>query len=85
MSGSGKNTDDFTGPVSLTVERFAAFIRQQRQGKGLTQIELGDMAGMPGNRISNVENGEYKIGPSLDTMLRILDALDCELLVRHKE
>lgn len=55
---------------------FGARVREIRQKRGLTQVELGERLGFPQNRVSEIENGSRS--PTLVTILRLAIALGCK-------
>jgi len=55
---------------------FGARIRQFRQARGLTQVELAERAGVDRKTISRIENSRFS--PSLINVYAIADALDVE-------
>ncbi len=57
-------------------EVFGARVREIRQKRGMTQVELGERLGFPQNRVSEIENGSRS--PTLVTILRLAIALDCK-------
>jgi transcriptional regulator with XRE-family HTH domain len=64
---------------------FAAIAEQvadRRQELGLSQRELAELTGTTQSAIARLEAGGRP--PRIDTLLRIADALDCELLVELK-
>lgn len=64
---------------------FAAIAEQvadRRQAKGLSQRELAELVGTTQSAIARLERGGRP--PRIDTLLRIADALDCELVVDLK-
>ena len=61
---------------------FAAIAQQvaeQRATRGLSQRELAELCGTTQSAIARLEAGGRP--PRIDTLLRIADALDCELIV----
>lgn len=62
---------------------FFAVLAQQiyalRNAAGLTQKQLADKIDTTPSVISRLEDADYVGGHSLKTVLRILDALDCDL------
>ncbi len=52
---------------------------ERRQAKGLSQRELAEIVGTTQSAIARLERGGRP--PRIDTLLRIADALDCELVV----
>ncbi len=61
---------------------FAAIADQvveQRHARGLSQQELAELCGTTQSAIARLEAGERP--PRIDTLLRIADALDCDLRV----
>jgi transcriptional regulator with XRE-family HTH domain len=57
-------------------------VAEQRQAKGLSQRELAEIVGTTQSAIARLERGGRP--PRIDTLLRIADALDCELVVDLK-
>lgn len=57
----------------------AARVAEQRRNRGLSQRELADLCATTQSAIARVERGARP--PRLDTLLRIAQALDCELVV----
>jgi len=51
----------------------------RRQAKGLSQRELAELVGTTQSAIARLERGGRP--PRIDTLLRIADALDCDLVV----
>jgi predicted transcriptional regulator len=80
------------GPVERLHERIVAgdrgwFFAQiahqvaaQRGAKGLSQRELAELCGTTQSAIARLERGGRP--PRIDTLLRIAEALDCELVVQ---
>jgi ribosome-binding protein aMBF1 (putative translation factor) len=61
---------------------FAAVARQvaaQRRTRQLSQAELAELCGTTQSAIARLESGGRP--PRIDTLLRIAEALDCELVV----
>jgi transcriptional regulator with XRE-family HTH domain len=54
-------------------------VASRRQAKGLSQRELAELVGTTHSAIARLERGGRP--PRIDTLLRIADALDCDLLV----
>jgi predicted transcriptional regulator len=64
---------------------FAAIAEQvadRRQALGLSQRELAELTGTTQSAIARLEAGGRP--PRIDTLLRIADALDCDLMVELK-
>jgi transcriptional regulator with XRE-family HTH domain len=57
----------------------ASQVAERRQAKGLSQRELAELVGTTQSAIARLERGGRP--PRIDTLLRIADALDCELVV----
>jgi predicted transcriptional regulator len=82
---------DEKGPVERLHERIVAGDRgwffaqiaervaEQRIAKGLSQRQLAELCGTTQSAIARLERGGRP--PRIDTLLRIADALDCDLLV----
>jgi ribosome-binding protein aMBF1 (putative translation factor) len=60
--------------------KIADEVATQRQARGLSQKELAELCGTTQPAIARLEAGGQP--PRLRTLLRIADALDCELEVR---
>ena len=59
--------------------RIAAQVTEQRHARDLSQAELAALVGTSQSAIARLESGGRP--PRIDTLLRIADALDCELEV----
>ena len=59
--------------------RIADQVQAQRTGRGVSQRELAELVGTTQSAIARLEAGGRP--PRIDTLLRIADALDCELAV----
>ena len=55
-------------------------VAAQRKAHGLSQKELAELTGTTQSAIARLERGGRP--PRIDTLLRIAEALDCELLVQ---
>jgi transcriptional regulator with XRE-family HTH domain len=62
-------------------EAFGRRLRLVRKAKGLTQQELADRIGQTMQAISRLETGGSV--PSFETLLKLAEALDCELNEFH--
>jgi transcriptional regulator with XRE-family HTH domain len=54
-------------------------VAAQRKSRGLSQAELAELTGTTQSAIARLEGGGRP--PRIDTLLRIAEALDCELIV----
>jgi transcriptional regulator with XRE-family HTH domain len=54
-------------------------VAERRQELGLSQRELAELVGTTQSAIARLERGGRP--PRIDTLLRIADALDCDLVV----
>jgi transcriptional regulator with XRE-family HTH domain len=54
-------------------------VAHRRQAKGMSQRELAEIVGTTQSAIARLERGGRP--PRIDTLLRIADALDCDLVV----
>ena len=59
--------------------RIAEQVTEQRKARGLSQKELAELTGTTQSAIARLESGGSP--PRIDTLLRIAEALDCELIV----
>lgn len=55
---------------------------QQRHARGLSQQELAELTGTTQSAIARFERGGRP--PRIDTLLRVAEALDCELVVQFR-
>lgn len=60
-------------------------LKELREGKGMSQRQLGDLFGVAEATISNYETGKRE--PSFETLCGMADLFDCtlDMLVRGKE
>ena len=70
-----------TAAADIAAQRgqFAAVVAARRRELGLSQVELGDLAGVSYRIVHNVESGRR--GISLERLLVILDTLGLHLTV----
>ena len=59
--------------------RVADQVTAQRRARDLSQAELAELTGTTQSAIARLEGGGRP--PRIDTLLRIAEALDCELIV----
>ena len=59
--------------------QIAERVTEQRVAKGLSQRQLAELCGTTQSSIARLERGGRP--PRIDTLLRIADALDCDLVV----
>src|SRR5687768_876641 len=59
--------------------QIAEQVVEQRQARELSQAELAELVGTTQSAIARLESGGRP--PRIDTLLRIANALDCELIV----
>ncbi|TML60246.1 MAG: helix-turn-helix transcriptional regulator [Actinobacteria bacterium] len=57
-------------------------VAERRQASGLSQRELAELVGTTQSAIARLERGGRP--PRIDTLLRIADALECDLVVDLK-
>ena len=62
--------------------RIAEQVTEQRKARGLSQKELAELTGTTQSAIARLESGGRP--PRIDTLLRIAEALDCDLSVDLK-
>jgi ribosome-binding protein aMBF1 (putative translation factor) len=68
-----------TGDRGWFFARIADRVVEQRLAKGLSQRQLAERCGTTQSAIARLERGGRP--PRIDTLLRIAEALDCELIV----
>jgi predicted transcriptional regulator len=59
--------------------QIAGHVADRRRALGLSQAQLAELTGTTQSAIARLESGGRP--PRIDTLLRIADALDCELSV----
>ncbi len=59
--------------------QIAEQVTRERKALGLSQKELAELTGTTQSAIARLESGGWP--PRIDTLLRIAEALDCELIV----
>jgi transcriptional regulator with XRE-family HTH domain len=64
---------------SLISSRLGKQIREKRINRGLTQVQLAELAGLTRQKVIAVEKGTLTVG--MIAFARVLAALDCELSV----
>lgn len=62
--------------------QIAGQVADQRKARELSQQELAELTGTTQSAIARLESGGRP--PRIDTLLRIAEALDCELIVDLK-
>jgi len=62
--------------------RIAEQVVEQRRARDLSQQELAELCGTTQSSIARFERGGRP--PKIDTLLRIANALDCELIVEFR-
>jgi HTH-type transcriptional regulator/antitoxin HipB len=67
----------------VSLESLGAAIREARKIKGLTQAAAGKPVGIDQTTVSKVEQGGP--GTCLDTLFRLLAALDLELVLQSRQ
>lgn len=63
--------------VTRAGELFGARLRELRNKRGLTQVELAELTGVPQNHISTIERGAKL--PTIGTLIRFAFALECKV------
>jgi len=59
--------------------QIAEQVAEQRKARGVSQAELAELTGTTQSAIARLESGGRP--PRIDTLLRVAEALDCELQV----
>lgn len=75
--------DSFASDYSEKYRVIGSNIRMVRNAIGISQTELANRVGSDKSAISRYENGTQR--PSLETLMRIADALDVDLVDLLKE
>lgn len=65
--------------MKFSLEQTAKILKAARLKKGLSQRELGEMAGMPQSHISKIENGAVDLKTS--SLMELARVLDMELML----
>ena len=66
----------------IDVDTIGETIRKLRQERGMTQEALSAKAEVDPSAIASLELGRRKAGGTVDTLLRLLDALGMECVIR---
>lgn len=66
-----------TDPKALSI-----YLRDERRRRGLSQAKVGDLVGLRQGTVSKFESMPEKM--QLDTLFRLLSALELELAVKSK-
>lgn len=66
----------------MEVQDVVEIVRVERQNKGLSQYALAKKSGVSREFIANLERGIYV--PKLNTLIKLLKALDLEVVVKCK-
>ena len=66
----------------VSPETLGRVIKRQRKTKGLTQHEAGEPFRLDQGTLSHIESGTH--GTRLETLFRLLAALDLEMVIRSK-
>lgn len=69
----GANISQIDDPVQDRARRLGERLANQRLARNLTQRQLADQAGVGINTLRRLESGQ---NPSLDSLLKVMDALD---------
>ena len=68
--------------IARTPKQIGASLRHRRRSMGLRQGDIGSATNLRQATISALENGEP--GTRLRTLIRVLTALDLELVIRER-
>ena len=82
-TGALRRLRDGARPVDEEADRWLAIARQvveRRRDRRLSQQELAELCGTTQSAIARLERGVRP--PRLDTLARIANALDCDLVVQ---
>jgi transcriptional regulator with XRE-family HTH domain len=63
---------------------FRLNLARARKEKNLTQNRIKEVTGLTQQAISRIERGSKDRSPTLNTLLRYLDAIGCELTITNK-
>jgi transcriptional regulator with XRE-family HTH domain len=66
----------------IDVDTIGETIRKLRQEHGMSQDELAAASGISAGAIHSLEAGKRKAGGRVDTLLRLLEALGMECVIR---
>ena len=67
---------------AILVDTIGETIRTLRKQQGMTQEELAERSGIGRLAIVRLETGKPKTGGTIDTLLRLLDALGMKCVIR---
>lgn len=75
--------ESFANDYSKKYKAIGSNVRMVREAAGISQTELANRIGSNKSAVSRYENGTQK--PSLDTLMRVADALSVDLIELMKE
>jgi len=64
---------------------FRLNLARTRKERNITQNMIKELTGLTQQAISRIEKGTRDRSPTLNTLLRYLDAIGCELVVKNKQ
>jgi HTH-type transcriptional regulator/antitoxin HipB len=67
----------------VSPETLGRALKRQRKAKGVTQQQAGEAFRLDQGTVSDIENGSR--GTRLETLFRLLAALDLEMVIRSKK
>jgi len=78
-----ENKEDTMNYHIATTMQLAHTLRDVRKSRGLSQDAAGKLVGLLPKTISSLENHPETV--SIDSLVKLLSALDLELLISHKD
>lgn len=69
--------------IITSPQAMGQFVQRSRKSKGLTQTKVGENFNIDQTTVSSIEQGAA--GTRIDTLFRLLAALDLELVVQDKQ
>lgn len=64
----------------MRITRFGQYLKELREGKGLSTHKLAELSGVSQSYISHVENGRKKKTPSPEILKKLADALEVQYM-----
>lgn len=68
----------------MTLQGFERFLRNERRKQGRTLADVAEKAGFTTTNLSRMEMGHEKKGPTLETVIKLVEALGYEILIVKK-
>lgn len=76
-----KRTKQQDKAINANRLKFGETIKELRQAKGLTALQLAELTGIDNGNLCRIEKGQNS--PSLDTITKLMIALECTFTIQN--